>query len=158
MTSRNPSPRRGAGPLYLALAVCLVAALAMASGCGGKNTATVSGNVTYDGKPIDKGSVSFIPKDGAGPVSAGEIIDGAYRAANVTPGTKIVKIIGVRKVKFALSQEEMAKAAQEATRTGDDSGMVERADLPGLPEAKGNNVEVEIKPGAQTLNFDLKKP
>src|SRR5262245_17896545 len=43
-------------------------ALAVAAGCGGRSTASVSGVVTLDGKPLEGAAVSFTPasRDGGG--------------------------------------------------------------------------------------------
>jgi hypothetical protein len=50
----------------------------------------------------------------------------------------------------------MARMAKEAAAKGT-SGGVERADeVPA--NAVGNNAEVEVKPGPQTLDFHLKRP
>jgi len=52
------------------VAPCLVAVLglvAVASGCGPSRpaTTTVTGTVTYDGKPVEGASVAFVPEKGA---------------------------------------------------------------------------------------------
>jgi hypothetical protein len=75
-------------------------------GCGGggsgPETFTVSGNVSLDGKPIEKGTISFVPADGKGPTAGAVIKDGAY-TAKVTAGSKKVtivapKVVGTRKL------------------------------------------------------------
>jgi hypothetical protein len=68
----------------------------LAAGCG--NPAVVSGNVTYEGKAVDDGSIVFLPEDGGGPTCGGPIAAGQYRVPCPTPGKKIVQIIGVKKV------------------------------------------------------------
>ena len=76
----------------------VVALLGMCAGCGSK-LATVQGNVTFDGKPVEQGSIVFEPADGAGPVAGGTIEKGTYRLAGeggVVPGKKLVRIIAVR--------------------------------------------------------------
>ncbi|MBN2292516.1 MAG: hypothetical protein JXM70_08835 [Pirellulales bacterium] len=49
-------------------------------GCGGAdNRAGVSGKVLLDGRPVAKGTISFIPVEGTeGPTSGGDIINGEY--------------------------------------------------------------------------------
>ena len=84
--------------------VFFVAAVAISGGCSSDPpSAEVSGNVTYDGKPIETGTISFFPRDGKGATSGGVIIDGAYTAKNVPFGEMDVKfhgskIIGKRKL------------------------------------------------------------
>ena len=73
--------------------------LAACVGCG-KGLATVEGTVTFDGQPVDNGSIVFEPADGAGPTAGGKIEQGKYHLAGeggVTAGKKIVRITAVRK-------------------------------------------------------------
>ena len=44
----------------------------------GKPRIPLTGKVTYDGKPIDGGTISFIPSDESNRVSGGPLIQGAY--------------------------------------------------------------------------------
>ena len=138
----------------LIVAVGLVAPWLL--GCGGAPS-TVSGAVSYDGRPVDNGWITFLPVDGKGPTCGGPITVGKYQADLLTPGKKTVQIIGVKAVKFAMSSEEMANAARSATARGDGTGIIDRADT--VPaDAVGNNAVVEIKPGPQTLDFQLTPP
>src|SRR5438876_9410259 len=76
----------------------VVAALGMCLGCSG-NLATVEGNVTFDGQPVEKGSIIFEPADGVGPVAGGTIENGKYRLnweEGLVPGKMIVRISAVR--------------------------------------------------------------
>lgn len=64
-------------------------------GCSNSNLATVRGNVTLDGTPLDQGSIVFEPADGKGPVAGGTIQNGKYLLAGesaAVPGKKIVRI------------------------------------------------------------------
>jgi len=61
----------------------LAVALVQCVGCGGSSgpeRASVSGQVTFDGKPIEKGSIAFIP-DGTtvGPTAGAIIENGRYK-------------------------------------------------------------------------------
>jgi hypothetical protein len=130
--------------------------LAALPGCSG-SLGTLSGDVTYDGQPVGEGQIVFVPADGNGPEVADKITNGKYTVSRVPPGPKIVRIEAYRKVNFASSSEEMMKRAAEARKRGDDSGLVDPADvIP--PNAEGNNAKVEVKAGSQTLDFHLKKP
>ena len=78
----RPSPFAFRPPLSSLLS--LLFSLLLLSGCGSPYDATVSGNVTLDGQPLTKGSVSFHPV-ADGPVANGTIAgDGSY---TVTTGT-----------------------------------------------------------------------
>jgi hypothetical protein len=73
--------------------------MAACIGCG-KGGATVEGRVTFDGQPVEAGTIVFEPADGAGPSAGGAIENGRYRLAGdagVTPGKKTVRITAMRK-------------------------------------------------------------
>jgi hypothetical protein len=123
------------------------------AGCG--SSTSVSGRVTYETKPVGNGAITFLPADGHGPVVGAPIVDGNYQIDNLVPGKKTVQIVAVKKVNFALSNEEMERRARESAKRGDTTGIVERADEIS-PDADGNNRQVEVKPGSQTFDFDLK--
>lgn len=72
----------------------LLALLTSAIGCGrteGPKTAVVTGKINLDGKPLETGSISFLPVDGNGVPSGAKISQGTYRA-DVPPGFKRVEI------------------------------------------------------------------
>ena len=138
--------------------MCLALAILCLLGCGQKDT-TVSGKVTYNGKPIKAGTISFRPADGHGQVFAASIVNGAYAIAEAQPGKRMVAIRGTKRVRTALSEEESARLAAEAQAAGNKSGvhLGEAADY--IPEdAEGNNKIVEIANGDQTFDFDVKGP
>ena len=59
-------------PVLLSLAGC-------ARGYDGPERYPLAGKVSYDGEPVDAGTISFLPADGANlRISGGEIVDGAY--------------------------------------------------------------------------------
>ncbi len=82
----------------LCLSLCLLTA------CGPVDsviTAKVTGKVTADGKPLERGLIQFIPTDGRGSPAAAEIHQGDYTVA-VPLGSKRVevtspKVIGKQK-------------------------------------------------------------
>ena len=81
--------------------VGLLAAIALAS-LAGCNTGRfpVSGEVTFNGKPIPEGTISFEPADRQGPTTGGKIADGKYRLDGNSaplPGKKTVRIFAARK-------------------------------------------------------------
>ena len=78
-------PRRTVLILVLGLG-----ALGPAGGCG-PGTATVSGEVTLDGHPLEKGVISFVPADGSGAPAQDTIQDGRH-SLRMGPGSKRVQI------------------------------------------------------------------
>lgn len=59
--------------------------LSLATGCGGQANGTISGTVTYQGKALPGGTVTFVPEAGA-PVHAEIQSDGSYRMSNAPLG------------------------------------------------------------------------
>ena len=83
-------------------------------GCGDNSgNYEVSGTVTWDGQPIPKGFISFIPdkdKGNSGPGGGAEIVDGKYRTPpgkGVIGGAYIVKIVGYDGIPYKESGEEV---------------------------------------------------
>ena len=80
--------------------VLLATGFLVSAGCGGGGGAPVSakGVVTFDGKPVDEGSISFEPADGQGPTLGGTIEGGRYECSGPSgAGAKRVRIRGVLK-------------------------------------------------------------
>ena len=61
------------------------------AGCSGSGLKQVSGQVTLDGQPLDRGTISFRPADGKGPSAETVIEKGSY-TAQVAAGAKQVQI------------------------------------------------------------------
>lgn len=85
-------------------AACLIATVVGAApGCSqstGPQTMRVWGDVTYDGRPIDEGTIDFISPDGAAPAQ-GAIKDGRYdvpaTSGPVADKTYVVQINSLKK-------------------------------------------------------------
>jgi hypothetical protein len=54
-----------------------------AAGCSSKGT--ISGKITYQGKPVTAGTVTFVPEKGGGAFTA-SIQEGEYKVEHVPPG------------------------------------------------------------------------
>ena len=143
---RSPVPLAAAG-LALFIAV---------GGCGagsGDNLPrqAVSGKVTVDGKPMERGVISFTPDTQASnPVTGGGVIaDGAYsipREQGLTPGKYKVSIT--------------ASDAGTALAPGEAPGGPPRAKSKSAPAAPSKSgapftAEAEVKSGATALDFAL---
>ena len=124
--------------------------LGMCVGCGGSNLATVRGTVTFDGEPVERGSIAFEPADGVGPVAGGTIEGGKYLLAGeagVTPGKKIVRITATRS-----TGKKIEAGPPEPAGT-----MVDEI-VSFIPEIynQKSTLTVEIAAGEATHNFELK--
>jgi hypothetical protein len=128
-----------------------------ALGCN--QSVSVVGTVTYNGAPVEKGSIAFMPADGKGQPFGAAITDGRYSADKPTPGKRIATIRGLKKINFGRSSEESLKMYEAAKAAGKEwaGNVSEPADY--IPEAaEGNGQTVEITPGPQTLDFAITGP
>lgn len=64
------------------------------AGCGSGN-ATVTGRITFNGEPVNRGSLTLIPADGKGQPAGGNVENGAFTIKEVVPGEKTVQIMAV---------------------------------------------------------------
>ena len=139
--------------LALACGICVVV-VAITGGCGpsGPERAVLSGTVAYQGEPVKKGVIRFIPIKGTeGPSWGANIIDGRYKAAGkggVPVGTHKVEILAYR-----------PKAGVTAAAPPPDPALDRTPREQYLPEKFNTKTELEITipPGSGKVvkNFDL---
>jgi hypothetical protein len=127
--------------------VCLILAVA-ALGCGGggdgPRTYSVSGTVSYDGKPIEEGRIQFRNTGSDGRAYSAEIKNGNYQMMSEA-GSMKVEIIASRVVPGKMQKSE-------------DGEMVPVREM--FIPAKYNSqttLTTEVKPQSQNIPFDLKK-
>lgn len=81
------------------LAVAAIMLMILDAGCKPARF-PVRGAVTFDGQPVEEGTISFEPADGQGGTTGGKIVAGKYEItgpAAPMPGKKIVRIFAARK-------------------------------------------------------------
>jgi hypothetical protein len=125
----------------------------MITGCSGPAAAppppigTVSGVVTFNGKPLPKALVMFIPAQ-AGQSSVGYTDDaGLYQLAYAANASKPGAVIGAHRVEIRTGGEKL-----------DAEGKV-ISESPEILPAKYNlnsTLTANVVAGANTINFDLK--
>ncbi len=72
---------------FRCLVVAAVALTAIACGSTGPGMTQVSGKLTYQGKPVPKGLVSFVPASPGGRIATGQIDEnGNYQLQTESPG------------------------------------------------------------------------
>ncbi|WP_439628542.1 hypothetical protein [Gemmata sp.] len=132
----------------IAATVGFLVGLGAAAGCGSGDapSAEVSGSVTFDGKPVEEGGISFNAADGNAPGGGGVIKGGKYTATRVPIGATKVSITAVKVV------------GQKKAYDAPDSPMTPITE-PLLPAKYNTATELryDVKPGTQTKDFDLKK-
>jgi hypothetical protein len=140
----DPQRARIAGRWSWACRRGLLALLVFALlGCGGGTT--VSGTVTYGGREVDKGFITFFPADGKGDTRGAKIVQGRYQLTDLPPGKKRVLI-----------SSEPDVVVLPGSRHGAPRVRLKPPEIP--PQSPGNNQVVEITGGNQTLDFNLQKP
>src|SRR5262249_50753905 len=119
------------------------------AGCNqGPKLGRVSGRVTYKGKPVPNGAITFLPSPSGPPATAGIQPDGTYTLE--TPGIGNGAVLGAHAL--------MITALREAPAVGPE----ERDPLPPpiIPIKYGNTstsgLTAEVHEGDNTIDFDLK--
>ena len=75
----------------------LLVSLVSLAGCNNDGLIAVSGKVTWNGDPIERGNISFYPTDPSLRPDAGAIVDGKFQF-RASPGEKRVEIFADRPV------------------------------------------------------------
>ncbi|WP_425618206.1 hypothetical protein NA78x_001905 [Anatilimnocola sp. NA78] len=76
--------------------VLIGAALFAFAGCGSSPLNSISGDVTFDGEPVDGGSIVFLPQSEGGSKGSAEIVAGKYAIPveqGLPPATYRVEIV-----------------------------------------------------------------
>ena len=118
------------------------------AGCNSGPHASVEGNVSYDGEPVDQGGIAFLPLDeGESLRATGTIKEGRYHLDNQR-GPKP----GKYRVEIHWRKKTGNKVPGEAGNPRDEIVLP-------IP-AKYNTASeltVDVQPGRNTFHFDLKK-
>jgi hypothetical protein len=153
---------------FALLAVC--GAVAMTS-CGTEDTFgkryAVSGTVTYNDKPLEKGKISFVPEDSKGVGASGVIDNGSYTLS--TGGNSDGARAGKYKVTITAKEESSAKAKADFSKA---SNRTDPEYVPGrflaaaeaqakslIPTGYGDvrttTLTADVKEQSNTINFKL---
>ncbi|MGL4550490.1 MAG: hypothetical protein ACRC33_04835 [Gemmataceae bacterium] len=121
--------------------------VAVLAGCGGPpapTTVKVSGKLSYDGKPVDKGSVSFLPLSGGQPPDVLTVVGGMFEG-DVTVGKK----------KLEFYSFVPGKAPPKDTPGGD--GPITMNILPAQYNSESKEAKDITAPGPHSFDFNLAK-
>jgi hypothetical protein len=113
-------------------------------GCGGnKNEGQVSGAVTYQGKPLPIGTVSFLDSNNQ-PLASAAINDGSYAIPAKVP---------VGPVKVIVTTPGRASGRIGKKKSGESVTVISIPAKYGSADSSG--LTYTVKPGAQTHDIDL---
>ncbi|MEQ1827148.1 MAG: hypothetical protein ABL921_14430 [Pirellula sp.] len=107
-----------------------------------------SGKVTFDGQPIDKGSIMFLPIGGESIKTGGPIIDGKFDI----PAEK-GPVSGKHRV-LCFWEKDTGKTYVD--RDSGDVYPVRKEGLPSVYQSENSPLEVEFSPRQKTYDFELK--
>ena len=146
MKSISRLNRRAFVPVHEPFA--LIVLLATCVGCLSDSVGTVTGSVTYNGKPLEKGLITFSPKGDKGGTAGGDIVAGKYRVEKIVPAAYQASVAAVPEIKIIGPNDP------EAKRTLSDAEIRAMID-PLPPDTTGKEQSVEVKGGLQSLDFRL---
>jgi hypothetical protein len=119
------------------------------AGCS--KSGSLSGVVTYNGEPVESGSIRFDSADGSGPGFGAQVVNGKYVSGKVRFGQHVAHVRGVTKPPILTHEESIKMREQRDNKYG--------LPVDYIPEnADGNGKTIEVNKGNQTLDFALKGP
>jgi hypothetical protein len=82
--------------LKFGLGLCVALSLGLLTGCGSKSapvgSASISGRVTYNNKPVGGGTIVFHAKEGKGSYPSPLSKDGTYEITGLPPGPMVITV------------------------------------------------------------------
>jgi hypothetical protein len=148
--------------------LALVSAIGI--GCGGGSSGvkkvTVTGSVSYDGRPVENGMVTFALAEAGlkgGSNAQGPIVNGKFSVPGVSPGGNSVTVTGggpaPQQDQGPVTYEKRRKMPDMSKGAGaarDAMKQVTSTDtIP--PDAPGNSVKVDVKEGMEPLDIKILK-
>ncbi len=131
---------------YCTLLACMLITCASCAKSDWRQSA--SGQVTIDGRPIDKGSIMFLPLDGESIKTGGPIVNGRYDI----PAEK-GPVSGKHRV-LCFWEKDTGKTYVD--RDSGDVYPVRKEGLPRIYQSEKSPLEVEFSPKVKTYDFQLK--
>jgi hypothetical protein len=130
----------------------LLLVLSIAVGCGqrsqGPTRASVSGNVTLDGKPLKQGTILFTPTEGVRGMTAGGPIENGRYHLDADKGPTL----GMNRVMVQASKPSTQKIPNPAVKGEWIFTTIEAVDERYNSET---TLKIEIKPGDNSADFNV---
>jgi hypothetical protein len=128
--------------------------LPLAIGCGGQAKGTVSGKVTYQGKPLSSGIVSFVSEAGA-PHYADIESDGSYRMVNAPVGPVRIGVQSKPK-QSASPSPRMPRSREDFVKVESDMKAKESILPDKYTDPNKSDLTYTVTKGKQQFDIDLK--
>jgi hypothetical protein len=149
---------RGESPALLFPSLVLVGLTLMAAGCSG-GSGTVTGRVTFNGKPLALGTITFHAEAGDQEVFNALIRDGSYSVDGVRAGPTKVTVVTVDTAQVGAPPTEAGGAREKgdglkAPPKKPSSSFVALPKHYSNPGSSG--LGLEVHQGTQTFNVELK--
>ncbi|MBI1249759.1 hypothetical protein GC197_18185 [bacterium] len=125
----------------------VVTAILLLAGCGSSNgMVNIAGTVTFDGEPVQNGSITFMPIEGG--TMGGGLIENGRIIAESPPGKMAVQIHGQKIVKVENPSKEQIER-----------GLTEDRVPLKIPTVynTASKLRVTISPDQKTFDFNLTK-
>ena len=134
---------------HLGLNMLALSLLTLAAGGCGRNTGSVSGKVSYQGKPLPGGYVNFMSEGENNTFKTSQINeDGSYSVSGLSVGPAKISVQG-------LSARRLADLPGQG---GKDQKVQQKQVF--VPDKYGNTdtsgLKYEVKPGSQSYDIELK--
>ncbi|WP_437223773.1 hypothetical protein SH661x_003350 [Planctomicrobium sp. SH661] len=119
------------------------------SGCSSREAAGVSGEVRFEGEPVEKGLIIFYPENGQ--VAGAEIVNGKYSIVG-DPGAAL----GVNRVEITAKRKTGKKLVLPPSMPKD---LQVDEEVQFIPEKynKNSSLQVKLERGRNVHNFPLTK-
>jgi hypothetical protein len=158
-------------PIRRSFAIVAAAGLLVLASCGSDDGLgrrySVSGSVTYNDKPLEKGVISFVPEDSKGIGANGVVENGAY--AMSTAGDRDGVRSGKYKVTITAKEDTYAKAQEDYKKftKQENPGTVPAQFLTkaaakaknfipaGYGDVRSTNLTAEVREQANSIDFKL---
>ena len=127
------------------IGVCLICLLPLV-GCGAGAGASVSGKVTLDGAPLDDATITFVPTAGGQRQAAWTTVKGGQYSIAAKDG------LGTGQFRVEI---RALRPTGEKANPNEPTMVPAKEALPSKYNSK-SELTVEIKPGTNTADFDLK--
>ena len=136
-----------------AVASAVALGLALVGGCGGGGEDYIkpvpaAGTITYDGKPLETGSIRTVPDSGKGKGATAVVENGKFTFTTYEDGDGAIP--GIHRVGVVSVKEVPTKGGDKETKA-----LIP----PNFGDSEHASVRMEIPPGGdKNIKIDLKKP